>query len=87
VASRGLKGTFPVDCAGSGDGGGKPQVGLLLRRPLTFGFRVRVSTSTVSIRFEIEILFLSFPKQDLLPSTALVPLIDLPDRLGVDQVG
>jgi hypothetical protein len=30
---------------------------------------------------------MSFPKQDPLPSTALVPLIDLPDRLGVDRVG
>jgi hypothetical protein len=79
--------TFPIDCADSDDvdGGGRsydrsfsPQSSA----SLLFKSRVRV---TVSIRFRDR--FLSLPKQDLQPSTALVPLIKSLDRLGVDRVG
>jgi hypothetical protein len=54
---------------------------------LGLGFRDKTFAFSVSIGFEIDSVFLSFPKQDLLPSMILIPLIESPNRLGVDRVG
>jgi hypothetical protein len=50
--------------------------------------RVRVSTLHLLFRFEIEFLLLFFyPRLDLRPSMAPVPLIDYGDHLGTHLAG
>jgi hypothetical protein len=53
---------------------------------LLFRSRVRVSVLHCKINSRSIPLFISFPKHDPLPSTALVPLIEPSNHLGVDRV-
>jgi hypothetical protein len=79
----------------AGDGGGSGGGGRFHGRSfsprsfasLLFRSRVRVPVLHCEIDSRSIPLFISFPKQDPLPSMALVPLIESPDRLGVDRVG
>jgi hypothetical protein len=74
---------------GGGDDSGKPQVGPLGRCPLILDLGLGLGFFFALLRFDSRSISRSFlfPKQDLLPNTTLIPLIDSLDRLGVDRVG
>jgi hypothetical protein len=67
--------------------GKPPEVGLPHARPFFFDLGLGFQLCTRKNYSRSIPLVISFPKQDPQPSTALVPLIDSPDRLGVDRVG
>jgi hypothetical protein len=77
------------DGGGSGGGGRSHGRSFSPRSFASLLFRSRVRVSVLHCKIDLRSIpsFISFPKHDPLPSTALVPLIDLPDRLGVDRVG